>query len=278
MSLPGALSNLIGDAVSSKHIEKSHRGKYNSIINIIKILAEAIASVIVSIGLITKNHNYIYTIILIFFALDSLFTCLVSYKPKLKNNYTFKNTIKYIINTKSTFKTIYSLRAFHIIERLFLPLYIYIAIQDFQLFSTIIIVSIITQILPVVIIGIITDKNVNNSNNIVSVLKLTITSIFLIAKSKFSISLNKTVNDNLSKAYETSVQTSIQNIMIKTHGDKLFLSTIGQMSLCFSEIIVLLILSILAKFIGIQIFKFIFILSIMATIIINLNINLSEKE
>lgn len=277
MSLPGSLANPIEDAVVSKYIEKEHRGKYNSIINIIKILAEAIASSIVALGVLTENNTYIYIIVIIFFILDSLFTCLVSYKPKIENKSALKETIKYIICTKSSFKTIYSLRTFQIIERLFLPLYVYIAIEDFKLFSIVVIVSIIIQVIPVFITGIITDKNIKKANNIVSVLKTIITSLFLVSKSNVAISLIKTINDNLAKVYETTIQTSIQNIMVKTDGDNSFLSTVGQMSLCFMELIVLIILSILAKFIGIQVFKFIFILTIIATIMINFKVNKSCK-
>ena len=53
MSIPGALSNPIGDAVAS-----------NSIINIIKILAEAISSIIVAFSVLSGNDIFIYIIII----------------------------------------------------------------------------------------------------------------------------------------------------------------------------------------------------------------------
>ena len=46
------------------------------------------------------------------------------------------------------------------------------------------------------------------------------------------ISINKTVGDNLEKVYETSIQTSIQNIIKESKEDNDLLSAVGQMSLC----------------------------------------------
>lgn len=92
------------------------------------------------------------------------------------------------------------------------------------------------------------------------------------------ISINKTVGDNLEKVYETSIQTSIQNIIKESKEDHDLLSAVGQMSLCFTEVIVLAILSIISKFIGENIFYLIFILSIISTIAINLEITKETQD
>lgn len=83
------------------------------------------------------------------------------------------------------------------------------------------------------------------------------------------ISANKTLSDNFEKVYETSITTSIQNIIKDSKEDNELLSTAGQMSLCFTEVIILAILSIAAKYIGTNIFYIIFALSIVSTIAIN---------
>ena len=49
------------------------------------------------------------------------------------------------------------------------------------------------------------------------------------------------------------------------------------MSLCFAEVIIFAILSLIAKFIGEKVFYIIFILSIISTIAINLNIKIESK-
>ena len=86
------------------------------------------------------------------------------------------------------------------------------------------------------------------------------------------ISFNKTLSDNFEKVYETSIQTSIQNIIKESKEDNDLLSSIGQMSLCFTEVFVFIVLAILSSFIGNKIFIVIFILSILSTIFININI------
>lgn len=48
------------------------------------------------------------------------------------------------------------------------------------------------------------------------------------------------------------------------------------MSLCFTEVIILTILAIITKFIGKNIFYIIFIMSIISTIVINLEVKKSE--
>ena len=59
--------------------------------------------------------------------------------------------------------------------------------------------------------------------------------------------------------------------------DSDLLSSVGQMSLCFTEVVVFAILAILAKFIGQGVFYIIFILSIISTLAINLNIKREKK-
>lgn len=269
LSLPGALSNPIEDAISSKYVETKHRGKYNSLRNISRILGQAIASVLVTYVVITNNNNLIVYLTAIFFLIDYLCIAFVDYKPVIINKHIFKDTLKYILKSKSNYKKIYALRTNHILERLFIPLYLYIVLQDFVAFSTVITISLLLQIITVLIIGKISDKNIKVANNIVTAIRVVITTIFLFIKNKFAISVNKTIGDNFEKVYETSIQTSIQNIIKKSDDDSALLATVGQMSLCFTEVFVFGALAIISKFIGIEVFKIIFILSIISTIFIN---------
>ena len=180
--------------------------------------------------------------------------------------------MKYLIHSKSKYKIIYALRTNHIIERQFLPLYLYLILKDFKAFSVVTIVSLLFQVITIIFIGKYTDKNVKKSNNLVTLIKTSITLIYLFVKDKFIISLNKTISDNVSKVYETSIQTSIQNIIKESKEDNDLLSSVGQMSLCFTEVIVFFILAILSSFIGEKVFMVIFVLSIISTIFINVNI------
>lgn len=270
MGLMG-LSNPYSDALSSKYIDKEHRGRVNSFLNINKIIGTAIASCFVAWGVISDNSTALFIIITIFFLLQYVFIKQIDYKVENKTN-AFKATMKYIFKEKSRYKTIYALRTNHIIERQFVSLYLFLALKDFSLFSSVVIVSLLLQIITITLIGKYTDKNIVKSNNLVTIIKAVITGIFLFVKNKVMISFNKTLYDNFQKVYETSIQTSIQNIIKEAKEDNELLSAVGQMSLCFTEVIIFAILAALSSFIGEKVFIIIFVLSIISTILINYNI------
>ena len=276
MGLNG-LSNPSGDALSSKYVETEHRGRYNSLLNISNILGMALSSCFVAWGVITNNNLILSIFIASFYLLEYVFIRQIDYKPENKTN-AFKATMKYIIKSKSRYKIIYALKTNHILERLFISLYLYIMIKDFKLFSSITVISLLFQVITIIFIGKYSDKNINKSNNLVTIIKTIITGMFLITKNKIVISINKTLNDNFQKVYETSTQTSIQNIIKESKEDNELLSAVGQMTLCFTEVFVFLGLAILSKFIGEKIFVIIFILSMISTIGININIKLDKKE
>ena len=157
-------------------------------------------------------------------------------------------------------------------------MYLYIILQDFVAFSTVIIVSLLFQIITITLIGKYADKDLKKSNNLVSTIRVIITAVYLFAKNKILISFNKTLSDNFEKVYETSIQTSIQNIIKESKEDNELLSAVGQMSLCFTEVFIFAILAFIAKFIGKNVFYVIFILSIVSTIIVNIDIKLENKK
>ena len=265
------ISNPSTDALSSKYVNTVHRGKFNSFLSVTKILGVAIASGLVAWGVISNNTVILFMIIAIFFLLQYVFVKKIDYKVE-SNKSAFKASMSYIWKSKSRYKLIYALRTSHIIERQFLPLYLYIVLKDFSLFSSVIIVSLILQAVTVILIGKYLDKNILKANNFVAILKGVITGIFLFAKSKVIISLNQTLSDNFEKVYDTSIQTSIQNIIKEQKENSEFLSAVGQMSLCFTEVIVFSILALLSNFIGEKVFIVIFGLSIISTFCINRNI------
>lgn len=265
------LSNPSTDSLSSRYVETEHRGRYNSLINISKIIAIALASGLVAWGVISDNNIILFTVIAIFFLLQYIFIRKIDYKVENKTN-AFKASIKYIVKSKSKYKIIYALRTSHIIERQFIPLYLFIAVKDFSVFSSIIIISLLLQVITVSLIGKYTDKNIVKANNLVTIIKVIITSVFLFAKNKVTITFNKVLNDNFEKVYETSINTSIQNIIKESKEDNDLLSAVGQMSLCFTEVIVFPLLAIISSFIGEKVFIIIFILSILSSIFININI------
>ena len=265
------LSNPSSDALSSKYVETKHRGRFNSLYSISKILGTVLASCLVAWGVISNNTLILFVILTVFFFLQYLAILKIDYKPERRLS-VFKASIKYLIKSKSKYKIIYALKTNHIIERQFVPLYLYLVLKDFKAFSIVTIISLLFQVITIILIGKYTDKNIKKSNNLVTLIKCSITLIYLFVKNKVAISLNKAISDNVTKVYETSIQTSIQNIIKKSKEDNDLLSSVGQMSLCFTEVVVFAVLAILAKFIDEGIFYVIFILSIISTIGINLEI------
>lgn len=270
MGLNG-LSNPSSDALSSKYVESEHRGRFNSFYSISKILGTVLASCLVAWGVIINKTLILFVVLTVFFLLQYLTILKIDYKPEKKSS-VFKSSIKYLIHSKNKYKLIYALKTNHIIERQFVPLYLYLLLQDFKAFSLVTIVSLLFQVITIIFIGKYTDKNIKKSNNLVTIIKSCITLIYIFVKDKFIISINKAVSDNVSKVYDTSIQTSIQNIIKESKEDNDLLSSVGQMSLCFTEVIVFLILAFLSSFIGENVFIIIFVLSIISTIFINVNI------
>ncbi len=271
------LSNPSSDALSSKYVESEHRGRFNSLYSISKILGTVLASCLVAWGVISNKTLILFVVLTVFFLLQYLAILKIDYKPQKKSS-AFKSSMKYLIHSKSKYKIIYALRTNHIIERQFVPLYLYLVLQNFKTFSVVTIVSLLFQVITIILIGKYTDKDIKKSNNLVTIIKSCITLIYLFVKDKFVISVNKAVSDNVSKVYETSIQTSIQNIIKESKEDNELLSAVGQMSLCFTEVLVFALLAFIARFIGENVFYVIFILSIVSTIIINIDIKSENKK
>lgn len=278
MSLPGALSNPIEDAVSSKYVESEHRGRYNSMRNIARICGQALASVFVAWGVISDNNTLLLLVIAMAFLLDYLCTAVVDYRPEVVNQHVFKETLKYMFQDRNHYELIYALRTNHIIERLLVPLYVYLALQDFVAFSTVLTVFLLVQIVTVMIIGKLTDKDTKRTNNIVTAIRVLITTVYLFTKNKIAISFNKALNDNFEKVYETTLQTSIQNMIREVKVDSTMLSTVGQMSLCFTEVVVFSGLSLISYFVDTNVFYMIFVLSLISTLSINLLVRKNKKR
>lgn len=270
MGLMG-LSNPLSDTLSSKYVDGKHRGKFNSVIFISKIISSVLATIVITWGVISDSNFFLLIIIAIFYLLQYFVTKRIDYKPK-NNKHTYKEAFKYLLKSKSKYKVIYALRTNHIIERLFVPLYLYIILNDFTLFGTVIVLSLLFQVITVSLIGRYTDKNIYKANSLVSGIKILITGVYLLTKNRVLVSLNKMLSDNFDKVYETSIQTSIQNIIKKNKEDNELLSVVGQMSLCFTEVIIFGFLSVISIYIEENVFYIIFILSIVSTVFINYNI------
>ena len=130
---------LNGLSLSSKYVESEHRGRFNSFYSISKILGTVLASCLVAWGVISNKTLILFVVITVFFLLQYLAILKIDYKPEKKSS-AFKSSMKYLIHSKSKYKIIYALRTNHIIERQFVPLYLYLLLQDFKTFSVVTII------------------------------------------------------------------------------------------------------------------------------------------
>lgn len=145
MGLSGALSNPIGNAISARFIDEKHRGKYNSLRMISNVLGTALATTVITIGVVTENSVYTIILVILAFALQLYFAKKVDYKPEDKNKQKFTEIIGDLIKIKTPAKKISVIKACDVIEKFFVPLYLYIALKDFVAFSVVIIVSLTVQ-------------------------------------------------------------------------------------------------------------------------------------
>lgn len=213
MALSGALANPIESMIISKYIDEEHSGRVLSMKNICNILGVAISSVIVGIGLVADNKIVLFSIIVIFYILDIVFTTKLNFKPAIENKTT--SPLKYVLEEKDEMKSIYYLRAFTIAERNFIPLYIYIMLSDFKKFTIVVVTSLLVQLIALILVGRLTDKNTKKTLNIVCFFKGVISAIFLIFKNLAIISTNKLVFDNVDKLYETTRQSITRKLYKK---------------------------------------------------------------
>lgn len=277
LGIPGGISNPIGNAISSKYVENKHRGKYNSLVNIMRILGQATASILVAYGITSSNLNMLLIITGFCFFMDCIFTSLVNYKPKEKNCHIYREAFQFMFFKKNNLKTIAILRSTQIVERILLPLYLYIILKDFVAFATVITISLLIQAVFLVLTGKAIDHDIKRTSKIMTILKIFLSAIFIVIKSKFILSINKMASDNVEKMYETLIGVVVQNKIKKSKREDAFLAMMYEMCLCFAEIIFLSILAICSIYLKENTFIIIFGLSILSVIGIHLLI-ISKKR
>lgn len=145
MGLSGALSNPIGNAMSARFIEEKNRGKYNSLRMVSNILGTALATAVITIGVVSKNSIYTIVLVIMAFGMQLYFAKKMDYKPEDKHKQKHSEIIKDLVTLKTPAKKISIIKSCDVIEKLFVPLYLYIALKDFVAFSVVIIVSLTIQ-------------------------------------------------------------------------------------------------------------------------------------
>lgn len=251
--------------VNSKYIDNNHKWRFNTMNIILKSISIIIAT-FVSWYFIWKWYNLELFIITILFSIFSFLPYFfILEKSNLKHNHKFLDVFMYLFSP--TFKpnlVPFSFQTFFIVERIFIPLFIYIAIPDFEIVSYIIWFATLVEFLILFSFWKTIDKFTHKSFFTATLLKSINSLFFIIQNFHFwLIFLNQIYSKTTENMYESSFWTLIQK-KAKQEIDPILFTTAKEIILCFTEFIILVIMSFLAYFLWNNIFIIIFSSSFVA--------------
>lgn len=271
--MSGAINNPLNTFIPGNIVEEEIRGRFNAFKYIIRCFSSIFAYIFTGVLLISNKTNIILIIVFISYLIS---TILYNNLDKTKFNTNIKKSFSecytYYFQNKvnNKFKLVSGLRSFIIIERLIaVPVYLYITLGDIQTFTLMYVVSTIVELFSLTIMGIEYDKNSNKTFSVISFIKAFISFNFLIFENSIIVIINQSLYKLLDNVYDSAYASLSQARVEKDRLDTLKLSIVHEMSLCFYEGIILMVLSIVALFNGILSFKVIFLGSIIAIFIIN---------
>lgn len=269
--LSGAINNPLNTYIPSKIVKEEFRGRFNTFKYILRCFSSILGYVFISIFLTVNNNSVIITTVFVSYFLAYLSLLgLDKNKLKLDINKSFKESYSYLFknNENKILKLVSGLRAFIIIERLIaVPLYLYIALMDLKTFAITYIVSTIVELLSLFIAGSKLDKKMHKTFNLVSIIKGLTSSVFIIFKNKYVLLFNQSLYKLVDNVYESSYCAVSQNKIENDKKDSMLLSMVHEMSLCFFEFVILIVLVMISS-ININIaFTVMFIATIIVLII-----------
>ena len=277
-AISGAILHPISNTLASKYVQNEHRGKFNSLVFLCNIMGTILSSIIVTVGITTNNEIALVMFLALFFALDVICVKRVDFKAEHAKENTFKSAFKYLYKGESDIKFICAMRSFAIIERILLPLYIYLLFTDIVLFTAIIVGSLVVQSMLLLIAGRLTDNsNIKTFRNI-TILRIIASVLFIVLRTRWLIITNKIYTDIVNTTYESTFLTLLQNRIKKSKESNDFLCVICEMCICFVELIALLIFAFIAIYLQEYIFILIFISSAISMVLINMQLKKSEVK
>lgn len=261
-ALKGAMYHPLISGVISMYVENHNRGKFNSLNTILKIIAIFISVGIGSVLLIA--HLYIYILFTItFFLVISLLTYVFFLEKKeINGRHTFKSIYAYLFSKAFRENIVpFSFQSFLVIERIFIPLFIFLYFGSLEIAAFIILFSVFIEIIIQFKFGKYIDAFSKKSFASASALK-SFNSILFIS-SYVSVNMlyvgqiyNRIAENMFAISFGTTFQTKAKKI-----DDPILFTTAKEMSLCFAELFFLLILFGIGYFIQERIFIVLFISS-----------------
>lgn len=264
-SIHGAIYHPLINWVNSNYVDDNHKWRFNTMNIIFKSISTILATFI-SWYFIAEWYDlslFIITIFMSFFSYLPYF--LILEKSEIKHNHKFLDVFKYLFSPNFKPNLVpFSFQIFFIVERIFIPLFIYIAIPDFKIVSYIIWFATFIEFLLLFSFWKSIDKFTHKSFFTATLLKSINSLFFLIQNFHFwLIFLNQLYSKITENMYESSFWTLIQK-KAKKEFDPFLFTTAKEMILCFTEFIILVIMSFFAYFIWNNIFIVIFSSSFLA--------------
>ena len=271
-ALKGAIYHPLIYGIHSMYVENHHRGKFNSLRNIFKILATALSISILAFFLILDLKIYIPFFTISFWLLAIACYAFFLEKRPLHATYSLKEVYQYFFS--KTFRENilpFSMQAFLIIEMITIPLFIYFYFKDLKITSAIIILSLFLEAMVLFFLGRYIDtfskKYFSRSLALNALNPLIFLSSYVCPPLIYVGNMYHGISKNI---FETSFSTKLQT-KAKTVQDPLLFTTSKEMALCFAELFFLSILFAISLFLQEKIFVLIFLASFVATLTIYLS-------
>lgn len=264
-SLKGALINPLINGSAALRVEPKHYGRFNSLNAIFVNFANLLALGVGSLLLINGEKLTIVILSLIFVIISSLAFKLLVTTITIPQNYTFLGTYKYLFADHFKENVLpFSMNTFLIVERLVLPLFIFIFIGDLQQTAFIIVLAVLLEFIAQLLFGRRLDRFAKksfkqsvifrSSNSLLLLLSPLVGAFVYIAQAYSRIAHNI-----FNTAFRSNIQTKANH-----KKDPLLFTTSAEMALCFGEIFFLFTLAGVSVFIGQHVFLVIFLATFIA--------------
>lgn len=268
--ISGAINNPLKTYLYSKIVKDNFRGRFSSFVSILNCISSIMAYIFVVIFLPKNNYMMIIGTSIVLYSISLV---ALGHLTKSSFYYRFKKPFQesyfYLFKSRENtlFKTVSGLRSFIVIERLIaIPLFLHLTSNNLQTFTIIYIISTLLEIISLIITGRKLDHNINMFNKICSI-KGFISFVFLVVKEKIVILFNQSLYKLSDHVYESSYSALLQSKVKNDSKNTFILSLVHEMSLCFYEFMVLVLLSFVAMANGMVALNTIFLCSIFVVVV-----------
>ena len=264
-ALKGALYHPLINGVISMYINDEHRGRFNSFNSIFKTFAALLSIGISTILLIHELHIYVVLVIATALILSVISYVFLLEDRELRSTYSIYDVYHFLFSQGFRENLApFSLQALLIIERILIPLFIFIYFENFETTAYIVMTAVGLEAIVLYLFGKYIDRFSKQSFYNASLIRSLNPIIFLLSHFSgvfvYVGQIYVRIAENVFNAsFETKLQTKARKI------DDPILFVVGkEMTLCFTESGVLLILALLAYAVQEHVFSFVFAGSFLA--------------